>query len=87
MEEKLVFQSKEIEQVEEDLPIEEMFEREEGRVDGLVEIKEFVNSRIDGSGTLASGTGTKTNNLNVLDLEKMTLGEWLDYLEDYLPKM
>ncbi|XP_059632396.1 FHA domain-containing protein At4g14490-like [Cornus florida] len=50
---------------------------------------EDLNLRREGGEGLASVSGVKENGVVVddePDLEKMTLGEWFDYLEVYLPK-
>ncbi|XP_027073927.1 FHA domain-containing protein At4g14490 [Coffea arabica] len=73
-------------EVNKDYPVEEVLEEEEGRVvDGML-VKGGRNSGMSDSGALGRLSEVKNGNSSVLDLEKMTLGDWLDYLEVHLPK-
>ncbi|KAL0367045.1 UNVERIFIED_CONTAM: FHA domain-containing protein [Sesamum radiatum] len=59
---------------------------------GVDELVEEVNSGREGAAGLASTSGVKEGGADVgkgkavVDLEKMTLGEWFDFLEVFLPK-
>ncbi|CAI9092332.1 OLC1v1027533C1 [Oldenlandia corymbosa var. corymbosa] len=91
VEEKLELEAENIKGAIKDSPVEEMMIREndDGVVGGMIVGKEELNSKMDASGpsgTLARPSGIKVNSLNELDLEKITLGEWLDHLEYFLPE-
>ncbi|KAL2242662.1 FHA domain-containing protein At4g14490 [Sesamum indicum] len=66
-------------------------EKRESEV-GVNELVEEVNSGREGAAGLASTSGVKEGGADVgkgkavVDLEKMTLGEWFDFLEVFLPK-
>ncbi|KAL0368395.1 UNVERIFIED_CONTAM: FHA domain-containing protein [Sesamum calycinum] len=66
-------------------------EKKESEV-GVDELVEKVNSGREGAAGLASTSGVKEGGADVgkgkaaADLEKMTLGEWFDFLEVFLPK-
>lgn len=70
-------------QVKEDSLVKEVSEEEENRAVGEMLEKE---GRDEDSGALGSVSDIKDGNLSELDLEKMTLGDWLDYLEVHLAK-
>ncbi|KAL2530334.1 FHA domain-containing protein-like [Forsythia ovata] len=71
----------------------EICEGEKGKLEDVVVglVKEGTNLGREGDAGLATTSGTKGSSVEVeeeevVDLDKMTLGEWFDYLDVYLPK-
>lgn len=81
-------------QQKEELTLEHKICEEEKRESevGVDELVEKVDSGREGDAGLASTSGVKEGGVDVgkgevvADLEKMTLGEWFDFLEVFLPK-